>query len=75
MGDYTSWDIVNWKVFIFIIVIFLIISTDVFIDNVLSGIPGAVDADKPTNSGVFIQSLIMGFSYLIFQPLATYKYI
>ena len=71
----TSWDIVNWKVFILVILIYIIISSDIFTDNVLSGIKGATIGDKTTTYGATICGLIMGFSYLLFQPLATYGYI
>lgn len=73
--ELTNWDIVNWKVFVLIILIYIIINSDVFIDNVLSGFSGAVDGDRTTTYGAIVQSMIMGSSYLLFQPLATYQYI
>lgn len=76
MGDVlTTWDIVNWKVFLLLIFIYILINSELFIDNVLSNINGAVNDDIIAPYGTIIQSLILGGSYLIFQPLAAYDYI
>lgn len=71
----TNWDIVNWKVLLLLIFVYLLINSDLFIDNVLSRIGGTMNGDSIAAYGTIIQSLILGCSYLVFQPLATYDYI
>lgn len=50
---------VHFKQLIFIFLIFLFVSSDVFINKVLNNISGAVLHQYPTTKGVFIQALIM----------------
>ena len=71
----STWDVVNWKVCLLLIFIYLLINSEIFIDNVLSSISGAVRDDTVATFGTMIQSAILGGSYLVFQPLATYDYI
>jgi hypothetical protein len=77
MGDdnLTTWDVVNWKVALLLVFICMLINSDIFVDNVLSKMGNAVNNDMTTAYGVFLQSLIVGLSYVIFQPLAAYNYI
>jgi hypothetical protein len=47
------------KLLFAIFIIFLFISSDVFIDKVLGRIGGATEHKTPTSKGVFIQALVM----------------
>ncbi len=53
------------KLFSFIFVIFLIISSDVFVTKILGNIRGAVDYKYPTNWGVIIQGLFLVVAAMI----------
>lgn len=75
MADLEICDVVNWKVFLFIIMIYLIINSDIFLENILSKLDKTVEGNVPTTYGTIIQSLILGVSYLLIEPLACYGYI
>lgn len=47
---------IQYKLFLFIVLVFLIISNNVFIDRVLDNFSGAVENGVPTNKGTFIQA-------------------
>jgi hypothetical protein len=53
----------------------LIINSELFIDNVLTQINAATDGHNVTAYGTFIQAILLGGSYLVAQPLASYDYI
>ena len=73
--ELTTWDIVNWKVMLLLIFVYMLINSDMFIDNILSKISNTTNSGIVTAYGVLLQSLIMGATYVLFQPLATYDYI
>jgi len=50
---------VYFKLLFAIFLIFMFISSDVFIDQVLGRIDGASEHKTPTSKGVFIQAIIM----------------
>ena len=62
VGFFTT---INYKILFFIFVIFLFISSDVFIDKALSRIDGAVEYKTPTTKGTFIQGFFLVFLYMI----------
>jgi hypothetical protein len=65
---------VQYKLFTFIFLVFLVINTVVFIVRVLSKMSGAVNVKQPTSWGVFLQAMIlvmlcMGMDALIHQKI------
>ena len=55
----------NYKILFFIFIIFLFISSDVFIDKALSNIDGSVEYKTPNTKGTFIQGILLVFLYMI----------
>jgi len=50
---------IQYKLFAFIILLFLFINSDIFISRVLSRFDGAVVASTPSSFGTFIQAIIL----------------
>ena len=60
---------INYKTLLFIMFMFVILNSDVFISRILTNINGAVDGKIATNMGVIIQSILLGASYIIMDGL------
>lgn len=56
---------INFKIALFLIFMFLIVSSDVFVNRILSNFSGAVDGRNATNTGAFIQAMFLAISYII----------
>lgn len=50
---------IQFKLLLFLIFLFLLITSDVFVGRVLSKFKGAVDYKTPTSWGTFLQSLFL----------------
>lgn len=62
----------NIKIAVFLALIFLIISSEVFIKRVLGKFNGAIEFSGCANSyGVFIQSLLISISYILLDILVS----
>ena len=59
----------NIKIALFIFFLFIILSSDIFIDKMLSKVTGAVDGRCPTGKGTIIQGLLLVLCYIIFDML------
>ena len=57
------------------LVIFLLISSDVFINRVLSQFQGAVDYKNPTSWGVFLQGLFLAIICIFMDAIIRQKII
>lgn len=57
------------KLFGLMFLIFMFLSTDIFINRVLSHIPNAVDMKTPTNWGVAIQATILTICMIFIDVL------
>ena len=67
IGDLTSK--LNWKIILFIFLLYIFLNTDMFIDKGLSRIKNAVDFKHPTTKGTLIQALLMVIGYAIIKLL------
>lgn len=66
---------IQYKFLSLMLVIFIIISSDIFINRALSKFKGAVDYKCPTNWGVFLQGLFLVLSMTIIDALIRQKII
>lgn len=59
---------ISWFIIIIIVLTYIFVSSDIFVDNVLNRFPNAVEMKVPTLSGTIIQSLtqlfLIGIAYL-----------
>ena len=63
VGFFTS---INYKLIMFIFIIFIFVTSDVFIDKVVSRVDGTVEnMRETTNKGAFIQGLCLLLLYMI----------
>lgn len=56
---------IQYKLVLFLFLIFLIITSDVFTNRVLTSFKGAVDYKSPTNYGAFLQGIFLVLFYII----------
>lgn len=56
---------------ILLFLFFILLSTDVFIDQVLAKFDGAVDGSSPTTTGVIIQAIFLVFGYILIEMVTT----
>ncbi len=64
-----------WKKYLILLMIFLFITCNVFVDKCLSGFKGTVDGSDPTAYGTVIQGIFLVLVYIVFDFLVTNKYI
>lgn len=63
----------DFKMMIILFLLFIIITSDVFVDRILSRFGGAVNLNIPTTWGTVLQGLLLVFSYVLFDILVTYE--
>ncbi len=56
---------VNYMVALCLFILFVILNNDVFINNILAKVNGAVEYDVPTSYGTMIQGLILIIGFMI----------
>jgi len=56
---------VNIKVLISLFLIFMVITSDVFVARVLSNVTGATEYKHPTNYGTVLQGIFLVFLFLL----------
>lgn len=56
---------------ILLFIVFILLSTDVFIDQVLARFDGAVDGMTPTSTGVLVQAIFLIIGYILIEALTT----
>lgn len=64
---------VQYKFLVLMLVVFIILSSDVFINRVLSKFSGAIDHKSPTNWGTFLQGLFLVISMIIIDVFIRQK--
>ena len=57
--------LVNFKILISIFVLFILIVSDVFTDNVISSFGGAVKCRSPTSYGIVVQGVFLVIFYVL----------
>lgn len=66
---------IPYKLTVFMFIVGMIIFSDLFIDNFLHGISGAVDGENPTNKGTMIQLLTYSLMLIILHLLIGYEWL
>lgn len=64
---------INYKVAFLLFVVSVVIFSDVFIDNVLHGIDGAIEGDSTTTKGTMVQLIFMIVSYIFIDLIVQYE--
>lgn len=64
-----AFEAIPLKLAIFVMLLFLFISSDIFIDWGLSYIPGAVEHRAPTNKGIILQSTFLTLGFILMSIL------
>lgn len=60
---------INYKIAIFLAFIFVVLSSDVFTNRILSKFSGAVDGKHATNYGTFLQGMFLACAYIVMDAL------
>lgn len=55
----------NVKISIMLIFLYIILNSEIFIDNILSKIDGTLVDGKTTNRGVFVSAILLAFGYIL----------
>ncbi len=63
---------IHYKLFMFIFIIFLLLSSDTFINRILNRVSGAVEYKSPTSYGVTLQATLLILCCVILQLLIDY---
>lgn len=56
---------------ILLFLLFILLSADVFIDQILAKFEGAVDGSTPTTTGVIIQAVFLVIGYILIETVTT----
>ena len=64
---------IQYKLFGLMLIVFVIASSDVFINRILSRFKGAVDVKHPTSWGVFLQGMFITLSCIILDAAIHQK--
>jgi hypothetical protein len=64
-GSLTSTKMVNVKILVTIFFIFVLVVSDIFTSNVVSGFRGAVRCRSPTSFGVVVQGIFLVIFYVL----------
>lgn len=54
----------NIKLILFIVILFLFVSSDIFVDKVLDRFSGATSNKRPTTKGIFLQAGFLALFYI-----------
>jgi hypothetical protein len=65
----------QWKLYAFVALIFIFISSDIFITNALGMFNGAANGASVTNYGVFLQAMFMVILVIIIDAAISQKII
>lgn len=64
---------INYKVAFLLFVVSMLIFSNVFIDGILRGFDGTVEADCPTTKGTIGQLIVMVLVYIILDLIVKYE--
>lgn len=60
----------SWKIAGLLFIVYLILNSDIFIENVLGGISQTLhDKNDPTDIGIIVSGLLMVIAYIIFSVI------
>lgn len=62
---------INWKMAFFLFIIFIVLTSDVFIDKCLRKIPGSVTNMTSTNKGSIIQGVFLVLFFIIMDGIIS----
>lgn len=62
---------INWKMSMFLFILFIIITSDIFIDKCLRKIPGSVENMTSTNKGTVIQGIFLVIFFIIMDGILS----
>ncbi len=62
-------NMINWRTMLILFFIYIFLNADIFIDNCLTHIAGAVDFKTPTVKGTCIQAVILVIAYALLDLL------
>jgi len=65
----------NWKMYGLLFIIFILITSDIFLDRILSRFKGAVSGTEATSYGTVIQGIMLVLFYMIIEFICKNKYI
>lgn len=65
----------NFKIAFFLFILFIFISSDVFIDRILSGSGNYTEGRHVTGKGALAQGIILSLGYIIISCLVACEYI
>ena len=60
---------INIKTSIFVFLLFLLLNTTLYVDNLLSKVPDAVTGRDPTGKGLLITGMVLTLGYILFDML------
>lgn len=66
---------IQYKFLGFLFLLFILVSSDVFVSRVLTTFDGAVDMKCPTNWGVFLQALVLVIGMTFIDAMIKQKII
>lgn len=56
---------------VLLFLVFILLSTDVFIDQILTKFEGAVEGNSTTTTGVIIQAIFLVIGYILIETITT----
>ena len=65
----------KFKISFFLFVLFILISSDVFVDRILSGNSDYVEGRHATGKGTLVQGILLALGYIIISCLVSCDYI
>jgi hypothetical protein len=66
---------INYKLLFFLYIIFLFLTSDVFVDKILDRVDDAVHDRNPTTKGTFIQGLFLVLFYIAADAITTMGFV
>lgn len=66
---------INFKSLIFLFILFIFISSDIFIEQILDKFGDTVEHNNPTSKGVLIQGIMLVLGFAILDTLVNYNLI
>lgn len=72
MGFFST---LNYKLLLFLFLIFLLVTSDIFVEKILGKIDGATSHRDPTTKGTFIQGFFLVFFYMIMDLVTKLGFI
>jgi len=65
---------INFKLLLFLFLVFVLVTSDVFVDKILSKCNGATENRNPTMKGTFIQGFVVVILYILLDLIIKLGY-